>query len=214
MAEQNYFVKSNYPRIPNDFYPTVDKRCVYSFLEHFQPRGLCVDPCAPQGSGIVDTLQACGYHAMGLPDAFKGFSAEWIVSNPPYSRQLVTVLLPGLGMIGKAAPEEKSLPLVDAIISAGIRAVELGTVRHAAYLLRSNFDFAKSRGDMFSECEYYCGEIKMRFRPRWKEYHKGDDGPIHNFSWHIWSRFPKYSPAFQGPKKWWSDGVAPAGVGQ
>jgi hypothetical protein len=107
----NPFVQSNFPRIPNDFYPTVDERCVYGFLGWFQPRGLVVDPCAPNGSGIVNTLRECGYQALGLPDAFGEFppGAAWIVCNPPYAR-----------------------PLVDEIILDGIRRVMSGEVVGAA----------------------------------------------------------------------------------
>lgn len=155
------FVHSNFERVPNDFYPTIDSRCVYGFLEHFTPDGLCVDVCAPDGSGIVDTLKTCGHNAEGLPDAFaENISAQWIVTNPPYKRGLV-----------------------DEIINRQIQRVEQGEVNGLAVLLRSNFDFAKGRKAMF-DSPLYFGQIKLRFRPWWSESREAQ--PIHNYVWQLW----------------------------
>ena len=156
------FVHSNFERVPNDFYPTIDSRCIYGFLEHFAPDGLCVDVCAPEGSGIVDTLKECSYNAAGLPDAFaENITAQWIVTNPPYKRGLV-----------------------DEIINRQIKRVECGEVFGLAVLLRSNFDFAKGRQAMF-EHPLYFGQIKLRFRPWWSESREAQ--PIHNYVWQVWS---------------------------
>jgi len=156
------YVHSNYSRAADDFYPTIDERCIYGFLEHYQPAGLCVDICAPNGSGIVKTLNECGYRAIGLPDAFAdNIRADWIVTNPPYSR-----------------------PLVDEIITRQIKRVEALEVYGLAILLRANFDFAKSRVSMFSH-PTYAGQIKLRFRPWWSESRKHQ--PIHNYVWQLWT---------------------------
>jgi hypothetical protein len=155
------FVHSNFERVANDFYPTIDSRCVYGFLEHFTPDGLCVDVCAPDGSGIVDTLKACGYKADGLPDAFaENIIAQWITVNPPYKRGLV-----------------------DEIINRQIQRLENKEVYGLAVLLRSNFDFAKGRKAMFDHPLYY-GQIKLRFRPWWSEDRTAQ--PIHNYVWQLW----------------------------
>lgn len=156
------FVHSNFERRPDDHYPTIDKRCVYGLLEHFTPAGPCVDVCAPAGSGIVDTLRECGYQASGIGDAFAGdIAAEWIITNPPYSR-----------------------PLVDRIITRQIERIEAGRVYGLAVLLRSGFDFAKSRQAMFDHPNY-AGQIKLRFRPWWTE--SRDKQPIHNYVWQVWT---------------------------
>ena len=154
------FVHSNYERVKGDFYKTIDKRCTYSFLEHFAPTGLCVDVCSPDGSGIVDTLLERGYQAEGLADAFDDVTAQWIVTNPPYKRGLV-----------------------DKIINRQIKRVLNDEAYGLAVLLRSNFAYAKGRVEMF-DSPLYFGEIKMRFRPWWSEDRKAS--PIHNYSWHIW----------------------------
>lgn len=170
------YVHSNYERVEGDFYPTIDKRCIYGLLEHVVPDGLCVDVCAPDGSGIVDTLKECGYKAAGLPDAFadnidldKFMPAQWVITNPPYDRKIV-----------------------DKIIYRQIQRVDQKEIFGVACLLRSNFSHAKSRVDMFRDCEWYLGEIKLLFRPYWSEDRKAS--PIHNYVWHLWSRAPFIRP--------------------
>lgn len=158
----NPYVNSRFPRVPDDYYPTIDPRCVYGFLEHFRNPGKVVDCCAPNGSGIVDTLIECGVDAESYPDAFGEFEADWVVSNPPYLRGLV-----------------------DDIIYRQIGRVQEGQIKGAAMLLRNNFAFAKSRKPMFQN-EYYLGEIKLLFRPWWSNEHSKQ--PIHNFVWQIWMK--------------------------
>ena len=66
----NPFVHSNFERIAQDDYQTIDPRCVYGFLEHFYPMGGCVDVCSPTSSGIVTTLnQYGGIEAKGTDEA-------------------------------------------------------------------------------------------------------------------------------------------------
>jgi hypothetical protein len=156
------YVHSNYKRVEGDYYPTIDKRCIYGFLEYIKP-GKCVDVCSPCGSGIVDTLIECGFNAYGIGDAFTDeiVDADWIVTNPPYDRKVV-----------------------DKIIDRCIARVMKLEVYGVAVLLRSNFDYAKSRWDMFNN-SYYYGQIKLLFRPWWSEEHKKQ--PIHNYTWHIWN---------------------------
>lgn len=155
------FVHSAFPRKKDDAYRTIDERCIYGLLQHVQPIGLCVDVCAPDGSGIVDTLKECEYNAACVADAFEdSVKAQWIITNPPYSR-----------------------PLVDQIITRQIERVERGDVYGLAVLLRINFDCAKSRVEMFDH-PLYAGQIKLRFRPWWSGSRKKQ--PIHNFVWQIW----------------------------
>lgn len=174
------FVHSNYKRKEGDFYPTIDKRCIYAFLEHFTP-GKCVDVCAPDGSGIVDTLNDCGYDAIGLPDAFpRTVKTKWIITNPPYSR-----------------------PLVDKIINRQIERIAESQIYGLAVLLRSTFDHAKSRIDMFANNPFYAGQIKLMFRPWWSE--SREKQPIHNYVWQIWT-----ADAFGGsPFIWYASGQPP-----
>lgn len=157
------FVHSNFERKDNDDYRTVDPRCVYGLLEHVRPTGLVVDPCSPEGSGIVDVLVECGYNAKCGDDAFAdAIHADWIITNPPYTR-----------------------PLVDDIINRQIERVRGREIFGFACLLRAYFDHAKSRDGMFKKNTFYLGQIKLCFRPWWSE-SRGKQ-PIHHFVWHIWT---------------------------
>ena len=161
------YVKSNYPRVPGDYYPTIDRRCVYAFLQYFpkSKQKIIVDICAPQGSGIIDALKEVGYeNSFCKPDAFEDMIfGNWITTNPPYT-----------------------LPLVDQILERQIERVIHNHFDGFASLHRANFDFAKKRKHLFEDCQYYFGQIKMTFRPYWAEKTKDSNGPIHNFVWHIW----------------------------
>lgn len=158
---QSAYVKSNYKRKKDDDYKTIDERCVLALIDTIKLFGDIVDCCSPTGSGIVDTLNEYGYFAKEVGDAFGEFDSDWVISNPPYKKGLV-----------------------DKIINAQID--RIGNIEGVCMLLRNNFDFAKSRWDMFANNRYYHGQIHMLFRPWWDEEHKA--APIHNFVWHIWRR--------------------------
>lgn len=180
-----YYVKSNYPRREEDFYETVDRRCVHGFLEHFVPAVKCIDVCSPSGSGIVRELNRLGYSAEGISDAFSDDLENcWIVTNPPYSRNLV-----------------------DKIIYRQIDRISRGEVELVACLLRSNFPYAKSRVGMFSNNPYYYGEIKLMFRPYWSEERKRQ--PIHNYAWQIWKKPDNSTSSRRLPVVMFSNGFVP-----
>lgn len=152
------YVHSNFERIADDNYQTIDGRCVQALVDTVSLGGLIVDCCSPSGSGIVGFLKEKNFLALGLGNAFGVIEATWIVSNPPYVRGLV-----------------------DKIINAQIN--RIGEVEGVCMLLRNNFDFAKSRYEMFTS-HLYWGQIHMMFRPWWSEDRKAQ--PIHNYVWHIW----------------------------
>lgn len=155
------YVQSNYDRIEDDNYQTIDPRCIRALVDtiYISRQARIVDCCSPNGSGIVNELQNLEYIAYGVDDAFGYIDATWIVSNPPYKKGLV-----------------------DRIINAQID--RIGEVEGVCMLLRNNFDFAKSRWNMFAANPFYYGQIHMLFRPKWFTDDKAS--PIHNFVWHIW----------------------------
>lgn len=166
MKKQNYFVKSKYPRRAGDFYPTIDSRCVKALVETLPALKIMsiIDPCAPDGSGIVDSLLAMGIKARGTPNAYaKNLKADFIVSNPPYDRGVVDKIINA--QVLRLA--DSSSPFIGACM-----------------LLRTGFDHAKKYAYLFRDCQYYAGQIKLTFRPRWIEDSKGS--PIHNYVWHVW----------------------------
>lgn len=155
------YVHSNYARIEDDNYQTVDPRCVLGLVRSVLVEGEIVDVCAPNGSKIVDELISLGHDASGCPDAFADeVRANWIVTNTPYKKGLV-----------------------DEIVWRQIERVEKGEVVGFAALLRTNFDHAKTREKMFRHPLYF-GQVKLCFRPYWTEERK--HSPIHNYVWHIW----------------------------
>lgn len=158
----NPYTKSNFERIADDNYQTVDGRCIDALIGTWNIAGDLVDCCSPSGSGIVNFLNKRGYTARGVADAFSFIESSWIVSNPPYKRGIV-----------------------DEIINFQIGRVHDGHAYGVAMLLRNNFDFAKSRYEMFTD-RYYAGTTKMMFRPWWTEDRTAS--PIHNYVWHVWMR--------------------------
>lgn len=154
------FVKSNFERVAGDFYPTIDTRCVHALVKSIKIDGPIVDCCAPDGSGIVDELVKLGYRAFGVPDAFADISARWVITNPPYSKDIVLKIL------------ESQVARVQNLTYWGF-----------ASLMRTGFDHGKRYSHLFKS-PFYAGQIKLLFRPWWSENHS--QAPIHNFVWHVW----------------------------
>lgn len=163
MEDKDFFA-SRYERREGDFYPTIDTRTVDGLLHFLALPGKIVDPCAPDGSGIVDYLNELGFDAHCVGDAFSDFEADWIVTNVPYKRSQV-----------------------DEIMYAQIKRVWLGQVKGFISLNRSIFDFAKGRKEMFTDA-LYIGDIHLCFRVFWSEDRSME--PKHNYVWHIWSTEP------------------------
>lgn len=154
------FFESKFNRVDGDFYPTIDTRVVDGLLDKVSLYGKIVDPCADQGSGIVDYLRQKNYDAFCVADAFSGFESDWIVTNPPYLRDKV-----------------------NRIVYAQIDRVRRGETKGFASLHRSIFDFAKTRTPMFTD-PLYSGKIHLCFRVWWSE--ERDMEPKHNYVWHLW----------------------------
>jgi hypothetical protein len=165
--KQSPFVKSNFPRVPNDHYPTIDSRCVDALLDSgIGFFNYVWDCCSINGSGILDRLR---YHKRKVykgknaytPNPFPGKRIDWIVSNPPFDRGVV-----------------------DKIIAFQVARLNTGQVSGVAMLLRTSFDHAKKYQYLFRDCPHYAGQLKLTFRPVWFE--ESTASPIHNYVWHFW----------------------------
>lgn len=158
------YVHSNYARVSDDDYKTIDPRCIQALMDSYPVWGYVIDCCAPTGSGIVDDLCRLGVRAVGKDDAFAPvYFPDWIVTNPPYKKNIV-----------------------DKIVWHQIHRLESQEViSGVAILVRNNWDFAKGRYELFTH-PFYAGQIHMLFRPVWMKEKK--HSPIHNFVWHIWRR--------------------------
>jgi hypothetical protein len=161
---QSPYVKSSFERVPGDFYPTIDARCIHALVETVTLSGRIVDCCAPDGSGIVDELARLGYDAHCAPDAFGDIAATWVVTNPPYSKDIVLKIL-----------------------ESQVDRVAERTYYGFASLMRTGFDHAKRYSHLFTS-PLYNGQIKLLFRPWWSDDHS--QAPIHSFVWHIWKPNP------------------------
>lgn len=162
------YVHSGYDRKENDDYQTVDGRCVQALVDSLRgsPVWLAknhaiVDMCGSHGSGIIRALATQGYAKVwAAKEAFERHETDWIITNPPYDRAIV-----------------------DKYARHALKQIEEGEVYGAAFLMRANWDMARSRAPLF-ESPFYHGQIRMRFRPWWSEDRKAQ--PIHNYVWHIW----------------------------
>ena len=169
MVTDNNFVRSGRERIADDNYQTVDPRCIQALVETFANSILggmtVIDSCSPQGSGILDYFEGTNVNAVPCADAFsKDYYCDWDIFNPPYKRNIV-----------------------DRIIQARLENLRAGKTRGGvAALLRTGFDHAKTRRNLFADNSDYGGQIKMLFRPLW--FLDTDITPIHNYVWHIWTR--------------------------
>jgi len=88
---------------------------------------------------------------------------QYVITNPPY--------------IGNKA---------EAFVR---RALSFKDIQIVAMLLRSEFDMASGRSDLF-EKEPFAYEIKVTTRPRWDWWFREqpEASPRHNFSWFVWDR--------------------------
>lgn len=158
---KTHYNHSGYDRIEHDDYQTEDRRCAKALIESWPIRGRVVDCCAPFGSKLVDHLIHYKKDAHCIGNAFEDFSANWIVTNPPYKKDIV-----------------------DNIVSACLDKLEDGRVNGVAILVRATWDFASCRTAHF-ERNFAC-QVHMRFRPWWGEERIAQ--PQHNFVWNIWEK--------------------------
>jgi hypothetical protein len=89
--------------------------------------------------------------------------SDALVTNPPYGRR------------GE---------LAEAFIRRAVLVLEAPI---AAFLLRVDFDSAKTRADLFRDCPWFAGKIVLLDRIVWFE-RKGAAGPSENHAWAIWRR--------------------------
>ena len=73
----------------------------------------------------------------------------------------------------------------------------------AAFLLRVDFDSAKTRRDIFKDCPFFAGKIALLDRIVWFE-RKGAASPSENHAWFIWSRV---SPRPRNGRPWIAYGL-------
>jgi hypothetical protein len=129
---------------------------------------------APGSGQFAASLRACDFDVCEPPLDFLTTTAwppnvDALVTNPPYGKR------------GE---------LAEAFIRHAIHGLDAPI---AAFLLRVDYDSAKTRRDIFGNCPYFAGKIVLLDRIVWFE-REGAAGPSENHAWFIWSRFgPTYS---------------------
>jgi hypothetical protein len=127
---------------------------------------------APGRGNLTRALAAHGFSVYETDADFFRFpqamEVDALVTNPPYGKR------------GELAEQFIR------------RALDMN-VPIAAFLLRVDYDSAKTRRDIFGACSRFAGKIVLLDRIVWFE-REGAAGPSENHAWFIWTRFgPTYS---------------------
>ncbi len=106
-----------------------------------------------------------------------------IITNPPYN-------------VPRGIAEKFVRHSIELMVNPTVGSDEIEFI---AMLLRSEFNAAKTRRDIFGDCEHYFGEVVLTKRPRWDWWfrEKPIAGPRHNFSWFVWAKRKVGEPASQ-----------------
>jgi len=102
--------RSNFDRIPRDFYPTPPE-AVRPLISHLTPGTTFVEPCAGDGA-LIEHLKAFGHHcsyafdtepqntSIHLGDArielSAGYGADCFITNPPWDRAILHPIIHNL----------------------------------------------------------------------------------------------------------------------
>lgn len=156
-----------YPRQPDEAYDTPPwvGTVIALWLAQQGVRSIW-EPAAGQGR-LASALRHLGFEVDPTTTDFYGWR-HW----PPETHALVTN--PPYGQRGE---------LAEAFIRRAVLVLEAPI---AAFLLRVDFDSAKTRVDMFRDCPYFAGKIVLLDRITWFE--RQGAKPSENHAWFIWNR--------------------------
>ena len=161
---------SGYARKPDEAYDTpawcaavVAKRLTRNIETIWEP--------APGKGQLSRALRAIGYDVVETREDF------FTIANPPRCDAIVTN--PPFGLRGETA----------AMFAR--KAISMEGVTSVALLLRVDYDSAKSRIDLFRDCEMFAGKVIMLDRIKW---FPGPSGPSDNHAWYIWNRNHRGAP--------------------
>ena len=170
---------SEYPREPNDHYPTPPwvVQVVAQYL-----RKHCLHIWAPadeESSGLVLALRAEGFSVTATADDFLA------KNSLPHSRIGAVATNPPYGPSGRLARQfiVHSLELVPIV----------------AMLLRIDFDSGKTRTNLFRDCQAFAHKIVLLDRIVWFEHGKAQ--PSDNHAWFIWNAQHRGPPTISYAKK-------------
>lgn len=159
---------SYYPRKADEEYNT-PPWVGWTLAHWLQKYALHLWEPAPGRGQLSRALVAYGFDVKETTDDFLGYRAlpndriDAIVTNPPYGKR------------GE---------LAEAFIRHAVFELEAPI---AAFLLRVDYDSAKTRVDMFRDCHAFAGKIVLLDRIDWFE-RVGKAGSSTNHAWFIWNR--------------------------
>lgn len=173
---------SGYERKERDLYETPEWVTAALLVEGFRKPVVVWEPAAGSGK-MLRVLEQLDAEVIGTDiDAGQDFMEQ----NPP----------PGCDCIITNPPYELATEFIDR--SLGMMRRVGGQV---AMLLRTDFDHAKTRGNLFAECPAFAKKIVLTKRIRWFEDSKGS--PSFNHAWFIWDWKHSGPPTLAyGPSKW------------
>ena len=188
-------VGSNYDRLPNEGYMTIDADWIIPALLKGVPiEGRILEPCAGRGhmvyalrqAGLVviardlfaypDPLVADIESGCDLLDISTLTGFDWVITNLPFKDQ-----------------DEFLAHLLRLATEAGCG---------VAVLTRLEWTSAQARRFLVHDHPNFAGNVLLTRRPRWSEDEKA--APRHNFSWSVWQPGPR--PASQPPWLKFGDG--------
>jgi len=142
------------------------------------------EPCAGRGD-LVKVLQDFGYQTFASdidlsefdPSICQAEQCDFLKDTPEF------VTFEQIDMIVTNPPFRDNAERVVR------RALEYQNIRAFAFLLRSEWNSAKSRVDLFED-QPFMKEIILTWRPRWDWWFrdKPEASPRHTFSWMVWDR--------------------------
>lgn len=209
---------TSYPRSPLDFYPTMPKTSEtfvevygddlesYELWEPFAGNGALFDVIAPHCRTAVST-DLVPYEGDFTPTAFQDFFA--IHADPEAYADAVTkyeaafpdapaddpkrpVLLADLYEKFGTTPDAiiTNPPYGKAAEASIVKALELmqPTCGLVAFLMRHEYDCAKTRRYLFDEHPAFTAKVTLLHRPKWVEKQPGEkeSSPRFSYAWYVW----------------------------
>lgn len=167
-------VTRDYPRQADEEYNTPDwvAAVIALWLEQQDVRSIW-EP-APGSGQFAESLRRRGFEVDPTTTDLFGWghwppATDALVTNPPYGKR------------GE---------LAEAFIRHAVHKLEAPI---AAFLLRADYDSAKTRRDIFADCVWFAGKIVLLDRIVWFE-RKGMPSPSENHAWYVWDRSHKGRP--------------------
>lgn len=175
-----------YKRRERDWYPT-PAWCVDALAEFYSFAGCTIlEPAAGDGA-MIDALEAHGATVYGedihpLRDDIA--KADWFERE---DCQYTETILGGKAQKVNRFDYVITNPPYDKAGEFIRHALEISNSKTIfAFLLRNEFDCAKSRHDLFSDGNWFIHKIVLTKRPYWTFERKAS--PRHNYAWYLFNR--------------------------